>query len=264
MHIPLYHVNAFSNAPCGGNPAAVCLLDSWLDDSLLLKVAAENAVSATAFLVGQANGYEIRWFTPKCEVRLCGHATFASGYIVLHLLYPELNSVSFQTKHRGAVSVRKDGDFLLMDFPEVSTRRCTCEPPELRGALGIDTQAHAVLQGDNSFIAVFEDEDVIRNIQPNFERLEKLHPNVVMVTAPGEQVDFVSRYFAPGYGIPEDPVTGSAHCALAPYWAERLGKKQLHARQLSERGGELWCEISGDRVLLRGATVLTFKGQLHF
>ena len=264
MHLPLYHANAFSSSPCGGNPAAVCLLDLWLDDSLLLKVAAENAVSATAFLVERGSGYQIRWFTPKCEVRLCGHATFASGYIVLHFLHPEWNPVNFQTKYRGAVSVQKDGDFLLMDFPALSIRRCASEPPALRAALGIDAEAHEVLQGDDSFIAVFEDEDVIRQIEPNFERLEQLHPNVVMVSAPGKQVDFVSRYFAPGYGIPEDPVTGSAHCALAPYWAGRLGKKQLHARQLSERGGELWCEISGDRVLLKGSVVLTLKGQLTF
>lgn len=264
MHLPLYHVNAFPIAPFGGNPAAVCLLDSWLDDSLLLKVATENSVSATAFLVKHGNGYEIRWFTSKCEVRLCGHATFASGYIVLTLLQPELNSMNFETKYRGAVSVRKDGNLLVMDFPALSIRACAGKPPDLRAALGIDAQAQEVLEGDDSFVAVFDDEDVIRKIEPSFERLEQLHPNVVMVTAPGRQVDFVSRYFAPGYGVPEDPVTGSAHCALAPYWAERLGKKQLHARQLSDRGGELSCELSGDRVLLKGNAVLTLKGELKF
>ncbi len=263
MHIPLFHVNAFTNAPFSGNPAAVCLLDSWLDDSLLLKVAAENALPATAFLMMSGEGYEIRWFTAQCEVRLCGHATLASGYVVLHLLRPELKSIRFETRYRGTVGVKKDQGLLELDFPRVETKAASA-PEDLGLALATTTRPVEILQGTDSLIAVFEDESVIRNIRPDFELLRRMHPFVVMVTSRGRDADFVSRYFAPSYGVPEDPVTGSAHCALAPYWAKQLGKTQLHARQLSERGGEVWCEISDDRVLLKGTAVLTLEGKISF
>lgn len=264
MHIPLFHVNAFTSAPFSGNPAAVCLLDSWLDDSLLLKVAAENALPATAFLVASGDRYAVRWFTAQCEVKLCGHATLASGYVLLRLLRPELQKISFETRYRGAVSVGKDRDLLEMDFPRLETKNIASAPRELPRALGITVSPVELLQGNDSFIAVFEEESVIRKAQPDFELLRRMHPNVVMVTAPGKDADFVSRYFAPSYGVPEDPVTGSAHCALAPYWAKRLGKTQLHAKQLSERRGELWCEVAGDRILLKGNAVLTLEGKLSF
>ncbi len=264
MHIPLFHVNAFTSAPFSGNPAAVCLLDSWLDDNLLLKVAAENALPATGFLVPSGGGYAIRWFTSQCEVKLCGHATLAAGYVLLRLLRPELQKISFETRYRGAVSVGKDRDLLEMDFPRLETKNIASAPGELRRALGISASPIELLQGNDSLIAVFENEAVIREIRPDLELLRRMHPNVVMVTAPGLNSDFVSRYFAPSYGVPEDPVTGSAHCALAPYWAKRLGKTQLHAKQLSERGGDLWCEVGGDRVLLKGNAVLTLEGKLSF
>src|SRR5579871_1510414 len=224
MHIPLFHVNAFTSAPFSGNPAAVCLLDSWLDDNLLLKVAAENALPATGFLVPSGGGYAIRWFTSQCEVKLCGHATLAAGYVLLRLLRPELQKISFETRYRGAVSVGKDRDLLEMDFPRLETKNIAGAPGELRRALGISASPIELLQGNDSLIAVFENEAVIREIRPDLELLRRMHPNVVMVTAPGLNSDFVSRYFAPSYGVPEDPVTGSAHCALAPYWAKRLGK----------------------------------------
>src|SRR5579872_2769136 len=228
MHIPLFHVNAFTSAPFSGNPAAVCLLNSWLDDGLLLKVAAENALPATAFLVPSGDGFAIRWFTAQCEVKLCGPATLASGYVLLRLLRPELQKVSFQTRYRGVVSVGKDRDLLEMDFPRLETTNLASAPGELPRALGITVSPIELLQGNDSLIAVFEDESVIRKVHPDFELLRRMHPNVVMVTAPGVDSDFVSRYFAPSYGVPEDPVTGSAHCALAPYWAKRMGKTQLH------------------------------------
>ena len=264
MHIPLFHVNAFTSAPFNGNPAAVCLLDSWLDDSLLLKVAAENALPATAFLVASGDGYAIRWFTAQCEVKLCGHATLASGYVLLRLLHPEQQKISFETRYRGVVWVGKDRDLLEMDFPRLDMKNLASGPDDLQHALRITASPIELLQGNDSLIAVFENESVIREIRPDIGVLRRIHPNVVMVTAPGVDSDFVSRYFAPSYGVPEDPVTGSAHCALAPYWAKRLGKTQLHAKQLSERGGELWCEVAGDRVLLKGNAVLTLEGKLGF
>lgn len=262
MQITLFHVNAFSEAAFGGNPAAVCLLDSWLDDELHRKVAAENSLSATAFLIPQNGGYEIRWFTRTHEIKLCGHATLASGYLLLHVLHPELERVGFQTRFSGVVSVAKKNDLLEMDFPVRAPSPTRSAPAELARALGLQDSPSEVLQCNDSLLAVFEDEDVIRRIRPDFDLLEQLHPHVVITTAPGKTVDFVSRYFAPSYGVPEDPVTGSAHCSLAPYWTQRLRKSQLHAQQLSERGGELWCEVAGDRVLLRGRARLTMEARL--
>jgi PhzF family phenazine biosynthesis protein len=262
MRIPLFHVDAFTERPFRGNPAAVCLLDSWLDEGLLRKVAAENNLSATAFLVPRDSGYDLRWFTPRCEVKLCGHATLASAHILLNLRQPDLHAVTFETKFRGTLTVRKDGSLLVMDFPAIPTKPCATAPPGLSEALGLATQPAEVMEGDNAYILVSESTESIRNLRPNFTFLESLHPFVTVVTAQGTDVDFVSRYFAPSYGIPEDPVTGSAHCALAPYWANRLGKPKLHARQLSERGGEVWCEVAGDRVLLNGKAVVTMEACL--
>lgn len=262
MQIPLFHVNAFSAGAISGNPAAVCLLDSWLDDDLLRKVAAENALSATAFLVRREGVYHLRWFTPLCEVRLCGHASLASGYVLLHELRPELQIVRFETRHSGLVSVEKNAQFLTMDFPASRPQSRATTPPDLSRALGVKDAPSYVLEVNDSLIVIFEDEAVIRGVRPDFHLLAQLHPYVVIVTAPGKGVDFVSRYFAPSYGVPEDPVTGSAHSVLTPYWSERLSKSQLHAQQLSERGGELWCEMAGQRVLLQGKAVLTMRGQL--
>lgn len=264
MQIPLFHVNAFSEAPCSGNPAAVCLLDSWLDDDSLRKVAAENALSATAFLAKGEGGYQVRWFTAKCEIRLCGHATLASGYVVLNWLHPDLEWANFETRYGGIVSVSKSGNLLLMNFPAQHPLPCAKVPAQLSRALNLQDSPVEVWEGNQSLIAVLENEQAVRRIRPDFAVLEQLHPWVAMVTAPGLDADFVSRYFAPSYGIPEDPVTGSAHCALTPYWTKRLGKSQLHARQLSARGGELWCEMAGDRVLLKGRTSLILKGTLNF
>jgi len=262
MRIPLFHVDAFTEQPFRGNPAAVCFLDSWLDEALLRKVAAENNLSATAFLVPWNSGYQLRWFTPRCEVKLCGHATLASAHLLLNVRQPELDSVTFDTKFRGPLTVRKDGPFLIMDFPAIPTKPCAAAPPGLTGALGLDAKPAEVLEGDNAYILVSERTEAVRNLRPNFTFLESLHPFVTVATAQGTGVDFVSRYFAPSYGIPEDPVTGSAHCALAPYWANRLGKSKLQARQLSKRGGEVWCEVAGDRVLLKGKSVITTEACL--
>ena len=262
MRIPLFHVDAFTEQPFRGNPAAVCLLNSWLDEGLLRKVAAENNLSATAFLVPWNSGYQLRWFTPRCEVKLCGHATLASAHLLLNVRHPDRDSVTFQTKFRGTLTVRKDGPFLTMDFPAIPTKPCATVPPGLVEASGLESQPAEVLEGDNAYLLVSENSEAVRNLRPNFAFLESLHPFVVVVTAQGMDFDFVSRYFAPSYGIPEDPVTGSAHCALAPYWANRLGRSKLQARQLSERGGAVWCEVAGDRVLLKGKAVITTEGCL--
>ena len=262
MRIPLFQVDAFTSRPLAGNPAAVCPLDRWLDDGLLRKVAAENNLSETAFFVPKGPDYELRWFTPRCEVRMCGHATLASAHIILNHLKPELREVRFATRFRGMFTVWKDGGRFAMDFPAGSSTPSASVPVELARALGERPNSVQLVDGNDEYIAVYETENAIRSIRPDFARLEQLHPFAVAITAPGEKADFVSRYFAPSYGVPEDPVTGSSHCALAPYWAGRLGKTHLHARQVSQRGGELWCEVAGERVILKGNAVLIMQGEL--
>ena len=262
MRIPLFHVDAFTDRPFCGNPAAVCLLDSWLDDDRLRKVAAENNLSATAFLVPGNDSYELRWFTPLCEVRLCGHATMAAAHVLLTRSQPELHSIAFRTKFHGTLMVRREGSLLCMDFPAMVPQRCSV-PDGLSQALELISAPLESLEANNTYVLVLNSEEAIREVQPNFALLEKFHPHAIAVTAPGTDADFVSRYFAPSYGVPEDPVTGSLHCALAPYWAMRIGRSQLHARQLSDRGGELWCEFKGDRVLVKGKAVLTMEAVLE-
>ncbi len=263
MHIPLFRVNAFTDRPFSGNPAAVCLLDSWLDDPLLRKVASENNLSATAFLLPRPEDYELRWFTPLCEVRLCGHATMAAAWVALHVLRSGENTVRFATRFHGTLSVRALGALLSMDFPSLVPQPCRTPPAVLVQALGSQTLPSEVLEVNDTYFAVFDDSKAVEEIRPDFELLRRLHPFAISVSTPGQgDVDFVSRYFAPSYGVPEDPVTGSAHCALAPYWSQRLAKSQLHARQLSARGGELWCEVAGERVILKGRAVLTMQGTL--
>jgi len=258
----LFHIDAFTKQPFRGNPAAVCLLDSWLDDSLLRRVAAENNLSATAFMVTGEDGYDLRWFTPRCEVELCGHATLAAAHLLINVRNSQLDCVTFRTRFRGLLSVRKSGGFLIMDFPAMPPKPSANVLADLTKALRLDSRPTQILEANNTYIVVFDSPDVIENLRPNFAMLEDLHPFVVAVTAPGTDTDLVSRYFAPSYGIPEDPVTGSAHCLLTPYWAGRFGKTKLRARQLSQRGGELWCEMNGDRVRLAGTAVVTMEGFL--
>ena len=260
MHLRVFHVDAFTNRAFAGNPAAVCRLDSWLDDELLHLVAAENNLSETAFFVPQADFYELRWFTPRCEVKLCGHATLASAFVITQILAPKLDLVRFQTRFSGALSVCREDDVLAMDFPLFPPWSCANPPAALLE--GLRKPPASVLQIEDNYFAVYDSPKDITEIRADLHLLEKLHPFGVAVTAPGEDCDFVSRYFAPSYGIPEDPVTGSTHCSLAPYWAQRLGKRNLHARQLSERGGELWCKVREKRVILKGNAVITLRGEL--
>jgi predicted PhzF superfamily epimerase YddE/YHI9 len=264
ISLPVFHVDAFTAKPFTGNPAAVCPLEVWLDDSTLLSVAGENNLSETAYFVPCGDRYELRWFTPRCEAKLCGHATLASAFVLLNLLSTGLSSgqetVRFETRYSGDLTVTREGNRFAMDFPALVPWECANPPLLLSEGLG--KTPVSVMQIEDNYFVVYEHEDDVRRVRPASRVLEQLHPAGVAITAPGVDCDFVSRYFAPSYGIPEDPVTGSTHCSLAPYWAGRLGKTSLYARQVSERGGELWCEVKGDRVIITGQGVLMLRGNL--
>lgn len=264
MHIPVFHIDAFTERAFGGNPAAVCFLDFWLDDGPLRKVAAENNLPATAFLVPSSDMYELRWFSPLCELKLCGHATLAAAFVLFHFMRLQRNKLLFSTRFRGNLTVRKDEDVLAMKFPALDAKGCA-PPAELLAALAPSIHEADIVStfaGNDTYVVLLRSQSQVQNFRPNFEALEKLHPYVLAITAEGDEIDFVSRYFAPGYGIPEDFVTGSSHCLLTPIWAQRLGKTQLHAHQLSSRGGEVRCELKKDRVILRGKAVPVLKGIL--
>jgi PhzF family phenazine biosynthesis protein len=259
MKIPFYQVDAFSSKIFSGNSAAVCILESWLDTNVLQSIAAENNLSETAFLVPKSRGrYELRWFTPTIEVDLCGHATLASAFVIFSFVDTTLTSIDFETAS-GLLSVARSGPLLSMDFP--SRRPEPAEKsPLIAQALGAEPLE--VLKS-RDLLVIFENESTVRNMKPDFDKLKQIRDAfAIIVTAKGEKSDFVSRFFAPGAGIPEDPVTGSAHCTLIPYWSERLGKNKLHAFQLSERGGELFCENARDRVRISGHAVIYAKGEL--
>ncbi len=258
MDIEFYQIDAFSERIFGGNPAGVCFLDMWAEDTILQSIAAENNLPETAFLVQKADHYELRWFTPKVEIDLCGHGTLASAYAIFQYVQPDTRRVDFQTKG-GPLSVERQGDLLIMDFP--SLRPEPCRPPD-----GIDEVfgvPHSQTLRARDLMIVYQTEEQIRGLAPDVQRVAALDFFGVIVTAPGTTSDFVSRFFAPGAGITEDPVTGSAHCSLVPYWSERLGKKELRALQLSERGGELFCIDKGERVAIGGTAVTYLSGTIR-
>ncbi len=255
-----YQVDAFTTRAFAGNPAAVCPLDHWLDDSLLQAIAEENNLSETAFFVPSARGFELRWFTPLKEIDLCGHATLASAHVLFDILGHTAPRLTFETRS-GDLFVRKNGALIEMDFPANPPVACDKVPDLLCTSLG--RTPVEVLVAD-VYVAVFDCETTVRSLRPDHSLLCHLDLRAVAVTAPGKDVDFVSRYFAPKMGIPEDPVTGAAHCKLAPYWAKRLGKERLTALQVSRRGGELICEIKNDRVLISGAAVTVMETRLSF
>lgn len=257
MRIPIWQVDAFAGRVFGGNPAAVCHLESWIDDGLLQSIAAENNLSETAFLVGGSGRYRIRWFTPTKEVDLCGHATLASGHVIFEKLEPGRLNAVFDSRS-GPLTVAREGDLLALDFPARPAEPVD-PPPELMQGLG-GRPREVLAAGD--YLVVYGGEDEVRGLSPDYESLMELDLRGVIVTAPGHDVDFVSRFFAPGYGIPEDPVTGSAHCTLVPYWSKRLGKKTLHSLQVSERVGELYCEDRGERVKIAGRVALYLEGSI--
>ena len=257
MKISLFQINAFTNEVFSGNPAAVCPLEKWIDDSKMQSIAAENNLSETAFFVKSDNHYDLRWFTPTTEVDLCGHATLAASFVLFNELRISAKEIVFHTKS-GPLTVQKKGELLEMDF--LLHIPIDCDVPEDL-IKGLGKEPVEVLNSED-YLAVFGSEDVVRNLKPDFERLKRLDLRGVIVTSPGEKSDFVSRFFAPKVGIDEDPVTGSAHCSLAPYWGRRLGKNQLHAMQLSSRGGELYCEVLDERILISGRAVKFMRREI--
>jgi PhzF family phenazine biosynthesis protein len=255
--LPIYQIDAFASRVFGGNPAAVCPLDAWLDDATMQAIAAENNLAETAFFVRQGERYQLRWFTPAIEVDLCGHATLASAFVIFEELEPGCTTATFGSRS-GDLTVTRDGDLLTLDFPSIATTPRPA-PPELLTGLGC---APIEVRQAMDYLVVVEDEATVRGLQPRMDELLKLDTRGVIVTAPGDRVDFVSRFFAPAAGIPEDPVTGSAHCALTPYWAARLGRSRLVAHQVSPRGGELICEDAGARVRISGRAVKYLQGTI--
>jgi len=258
MRIPMYQIDAFTDRLFGGNPAAVCPLATWLPDATMQAIAAENNLSETAFFVPAEGGFELRWFTPEREVELCGHATLATAHLLLRHLDPNRERVAFSTRS-GRLEVSRDGELLVLDFPAYPPLPVDA-PAGLFEALG--HEAEAVLQG-NYLMVVFRSERAVRALDPDFGAMARTGLEEAIVTARGIDCDFVSRFFAPGYGIAEDPVTGSAHCTLVPYWARRLGRSRLHARQVSRRGGELFCELRGERVSIAGQAVTYLEGAIE-
>lgn len=259
MRIPIYQVDAFATEVFSGNPAAVCLLEYWLEDRVLQSIASENNLSETAFLVHRHDSFEIRWFTPSTEVALCGHATLASGFVIFNCLSWQGESISFHTRKSGRLAVGKRGELLEMDFPARQVKG-EASPMGLEVALGVRPKASFITEED--LLVVLDSEAAVRGCKPDFSALEKIDCRGVIITARGEMSDFVSRFFAPRVGILEDPVTGSAHCVLAPFWAGILGKRSLHAFQVSKRGGELFCSHEGDRVKIAGRAVLYLEGNI--
>ncbi len=257
MKIKQYQVDAFASRVFEGNPAAVCPLTEWLGNDVLQAIAEENNLSETAFFVPIPKGFHLRWFTPVAEVDLCGHATLASAHVIFNILGYPRQSISFDTRS-GELTVGRNGDLLEMNFPAVPPK--PCDPPhQLLDGLG--QRPDEVLVADD-YMAVFDSEAVIRCISPDFSKLLELDRRGVIVTAPGTDVDFVSRFFVPKYGILEDPVTGSAHCELTPYWSSKLGKTGLNAKQVSKRGGYIQCDARGERVNLSGTAVTFMEAEI--
>ncbi|TZF83661.1 PhzF family phenazine biosynthesis protein [Pedobacter sp. BS3] len=260
MKIPIYQADAFTGKLFGGNPAAICPLEQWLPVPEMQKIAAENNLAETAFFVPQGDDFELRWFTPELEIDLCGHATLATA----HILYTELgyskDTIHFHTLKAGTLIVSRREGLYTLNFPSRPTEQVVL-PGGMAEALGTDIPVECRRARD--YMLVYETEEQIKAIKPDFNALSQFDTIAVIVTAPGNNSDFVSRCFAPKAGINEDPVTGSAHCNLIPYWAKRLGKNNLHALQLSSRQGELWCTLQGDRVLISGKAVTYLKGEIY-
>jgi PhzF family phenazine biosynthesis protein len=259
MKIPIYQVDAFTNERFKGNPAAVCPLDSWLPDAVMQNIAAENNLAETAFVVFSGDKYEIRWFTPTVEVDLCGHATLASAYVLFNELGFVGDQINFISHRSGPLSVTRNGSTLALNFPVDSLTELPFKP---EFAIGLSQAPCKVLKGKTDYLFVYDSEAEILDLHPDFEALKAHQVRGIIVTAPGETTDFVSRFFGPACGVNEDPVTGSAHTTLTPYWASVLGKTELSARQLSFRTGDLTCKLVGDRVEIAGEAVLYLRGEI--
>ena len=258
MKIPYYHVDAFASARFKGNPAGVCVLEEWLPDDTLQKIAFENNLSETAFFIAKRDHFELRWFTPAIEVDLCGHATVAAGFVIFSFPGQKDPVIRFQSKS-GLLTVEREGEIMVLDFP--SRPPVPCELPDaLRKGLGC---APLEVRRSRDYFAVLSTQKEVQELKPDLQWLGELDSLGIIVTAPGVKADFVSRFFAPRAGVSEDPVTGSAHCSLIPYWSEKLSKKKMRALQLSPRGGELFCEDAGDRVRIGGKAILYLKGEIE-
>lgn len=258
MQLPIYQIDAFTSRLFSGNPAAVVPLKEWLTDEQMQNIAAENNLSETAFFVKEGNSYRLRWFTPTVEVDLCGHATLATAHVLFEELDYEEEEIVFKTRS-GLLSVKREGDKLMMNFPADDMPQKEA-PDVLFRALGI-RKTSATYKTDD-WMVVLDSEAQVARLQPDIKMLSEVEARGVIVTAPGDNVDFVSRFFAPQSGVDEDPVTGSAHTKSAPYWSKKLGKNELSARQISERGGDLVCRMQGDRVELLGEAVTYLKGEI--
>ena len=259
MKLPIFQVDAFTDKVFGGNPAAVCPLEHWLPDDIMQKIALENSVAETAFFIPLHDGFEIRWFTPEIEMDLCGHATLATAHVIARHLNYSLPSIKFQSKS-GELMVAVENELLTLNFP--SRKPEPCDIPQII-LDAIQVSPVEVLKS-RDYVLVFETEEVVRRIEPNQSILDQINldPGGIVVTAKGDEVDFVSRFFTPQASIFEDPVTGSAHCSLIPYWSERLGKESMHALQVSPRVGKLFCKNLGERVLIAGEAVTYLEGSI--
>tara|TARA_E500000331_G_scaffold317403_1_gene328768 strand:+ start:395 stop:1177 length:783 start_codon:yes stop_codon:yes gene_type:complete len=259
MKIPIYQVDAFTSQLFKGNPAAVCPLTKWIPENIMQEIAKENNLSETAFFINKNNTFDIRWFTPVAELDLAGHPTLATAHVIIKELNLRLDKIIFKTKIGDTLTVTLNDNLFIMNFPS--------RPPELENNLELVAEALGKkpksLLRHRDALAVFNNEEDIKSISPDMEKLKKLDYPAVIVTAPGDKVDFVSRNFAPKLGIPEDPVTGSAHCELIPYWSKILNKKQLFAHQVSERGGKLYCTLNEDRVTIGGEAITFLKGEIE-
>ncbi|HSR52847.1 MAG TPA: PhzF family phenazine biosynthesis protein [Acidobacteriota bacterium] len=266
--IPLYQVDAFTDRAFAGNPAAVCPLEEWLDDDILQAVSAENNLSETAFFVPEEDGYHLRWFTPEMEVELCGHATLASAWVLWNRLEDESSVIRFSTLS-GTLTVEREGELLAMSLPAALPRTSFKTPAQLKEGLGGEPQEILVAPygTERNFLVLFARPSEVAALSPDFPLLAEMEKTGIIATAPGGRgdyadCDFVSRYFAPGFGIDEDPATGSAHATLAPFWADRLGRRELRARQISRRQGKLWCRVEGNRVVVLGQAACVIEGKV--
>ncbi len=258
MNLPIYQIDAFTSNIFEGNPAAVIPLEEWIEKKLMQNIAMENNLSETAFIVKSNNDYEIRWFTPKCEVGLCGHATLAAAHLIIYHLEPGRKKIRFFSSNHELV-VEKKEDFLSLSLPKMSSQKIKISEDLIQG---LGRKPGEVYQSDD-LMAIYESQKDIKNIKPDFAILEKIEARGIIITAPGEKSDFVSRFFAPKAGISEDPVTGSAHTKLIPYWSERLGKKELFAEQLSHRPGKIFCINHKDHVELMGNARTYLAGMIN-
>jgi PhzF family phenazine biosynthesis protein len=258
MELTLYQIDAFASKPFEGNPAAICPLDDWLPDELMQSIATENNLSETAYFVEKNNGYHIRWFTPTHEVNLCGHATLASAYVIFNILGYEKNEISFESQS-GLLTVKRSNDWLEMNFPSQPPVECDAPRQLLEAFVEIPIEC---LKSED-YILVFKDEKSVLDADPNLSLISELDLRGVAITSESNKYDFVTRFFAPQYGIDEDPVTGSAFTQLIPYWSGKLDKHRLRAKQVSKRGGEVECDYAGDRVLISGKAVKYMVGVIE-